>query len=111
MTRDECYSAPEFKALKDLGLVETRETFLRFDLTGSDFNADWADRLVVDWPPPERSRWRWADRNKIAVSAIHEHNVLSANMPDWERLILTWKELGILPQRWRAALSEWRGAT
>lgn len=64
---------------------------------------------MVDWPPPERSWWRWAARNSIAVAAIHEHGVLSTRMPDWQQLVLSWKELAVLPQRWRAALAEWRG--
>lgn len=107
--RDECYAAASFKALADLGLDETRETFLRFDLERTDVHGDWAGRLVVDWPPPERSWWRWAARNDMAVHAIHENSILCSDMPSWDRLVLGWKELDVLPQRWRAALAEWRG--
>jgi len=107
--RDECYADPAFKALGDLGLIETRENFLRFDLDRTEFYAQWAGRLVVDWPPPERSWWRWAARNELRVAAVHEHDILATTMPDWQRLVLTWTELAVLPRRWRAALAEWRG--
>lgn len=107
--RDTCYAAPEFKALIDLGWQDQPETFLLFDLASTGMMTEWSGRLVVDWPPPDRSWWRWADRNAIAVRAIHESNVLCADMPSWDRLVLSWNELSVLPQRWRAALAEWCG--
>ena len=30
-------------------------------------------------------------------------------MPPWDELTLTWDELQVLPSKWKAALSEWRG--
>lgn len=30
-------------------------------------------------------------------------------MPEWDEIALTWEELGVLPTRWRSALSQWRG--
>lgn len=109
VSADACRTLPEFSALTDLGWIDPRDSYLQFDLDRTDFYAAWAGRLVVDWPPPERSWWRWAARNAIAVRAIHEHNVFCADMPSWDRLVLTWKDLAVLPARWRAALAEWRG--
>ncbi|MEQ1713010.1 MAG: GIY-YIG nuclease family protein, partial [Hyphomicrobium sp.] len=107
--RDDCYAAPAFRALSDLGHNETRDSFLRFDLERTEVYTEWAGRLVVNWPPSERSWWRWSARNDIGVASIHEHDVLAAVMPEWQRLVLSWTELAVLPRRWRAALAEWRG--
>jgi hypothetical protein len=41
--------------------------------------------------------------------AILEDSALAAAMPDWTEIALTWAELAVLPTRWRAALSRWRG--
>lgn len=86
-----------------------RSIVLWFDLTATAFYSHWKGKLVVDWPPPERSWWRRAHRNTIPVNAILEDSALDADMPDWDRLVLTWDELRILPTRWRGALSQWRG--
>lgn len=50
---------------------------LIFDLVPASAYADWIGRLVVDWPPPERSWWRWADRNAVPVRAILEERAHS----------------------------------
>jgi hypothetical protein len=34
---------------------------------------------------------------------------LAAAMPPWDEIDLAWDELRVLPSRWRAALSQWRG--
>jgi GIY-YIG catalytic domain len=109
VTRDECLAFPEFKALSDFGMHEKRDSFQLFDLERTDFYAHWAGRLVIEWPPRRRAWWGWAADNTIGVSAIHEQSVLSAGMPSWDRLSLGWRELAVLPARWRAALAEWRG--
>jgi hypothetical protein len=30
-------------------------------------------------------------------------------MPGWDAITLSWEELGVLPSRWKSALSQWRG--
>ena len=30
-------------------------------------------------------------------------------MPEWSSAVFRWEELGILPVRWKSALSQWRG--
>jgi hypothetical protein len=82
---------------------------LRFDLVPTDFYSAWKGKLIVVWPPPERAWWRRAHRNEIPVAAILEDSALDAAMPNWEALDLGWEELGVLPTRWKAALSQWRG--
>lgn len=86
-----------------------RESVLWFDLGPTDFYKEWKGRLVVDWPGSERSWWRWADRNCFLVSIIHEQSILDAAMPRWDEMRFTWGELKVLPSKWKAALSQWRG--
>jgi hypothetical protein len=75
----------------------------------TDFYSSWKGKLIVKWPPPEKAWWRWADRNVIPIIAILEESLLDAAMPRWDELNLSWKEVGLLPSRWKAALSQWRG--
>jgi hypothetical protein len=91
------------------GFQGDRESILWFDLAPTAFYQDWKGRLIVAWPPPERSWWRWADRNRIGVSTIHEQSILDAAMPPWDELGFTWDELKVLPSKWKAALSQRRG--
>ncbi len=88
---------------------ESRASVLWFELAPTDFYASWKGKLVIDWPPPERSWWRRAHRNDIPVYAILEDSAPDAAMPAWDAINLGWDELVILPARWRAALSQWRG--
>ena len=71
--------------------------------------AGWVGKLTVTWPAPERSWWRRANRNRIAVRSISEVSRFAADMPAWTALVLTWQELRHLPAPWRAKLAEWRG--
>jgi hypothetical protein len=66
-------------------------------------------KLILSWPPPERSWTRRADRNQFRVKAILEENILDKDMPHWTRLLLTWEELQNLPTAWINALRQWRG--
>lgn len=43
------------------------------------------------------------------MSAILEDSELDAPMERWDELHLTWNQLSVLPKRWQAKLSEWRG--
>jgi hypothetical protein len=99
----------ELKKLGMAGLPQGRAACLWFDLMLQDFYSSWKGKLIVDWPPPERSWWRRAHRNTIPVHAILEDSALDAAMKKWNELDLTWNQLSILPRRWQAKLAEWRG--
>jgi hypothetical protein len=75
----------------------------------TDFYRYWKGKLIVGWPPPERSWWRRAHRNEMPVLAILQDSALDAAMPRWDEISLTWDDLGLLPTRWKSALREWRG--
>ena len=98
----------ELKTLGMRGFVDDRSSILWFDLPLVDFYRPWKGKLVVDWPPPERSWWRRAHRNKISIHAILEESALDAIVKHWREIELTWNELAVLPASWRAKLSEWR---
>jgi hypothetical protein len=88
--------------------TDGRRTVDWFDLALTAFYAHWKGKLVVAWPPPERSWWRRAHRNEMAVVAVLEESALDAEMPSWEEILLSWEQLAVLPRTWRARLSEWR---
>lgn len=88
---------------------ESRSSCLWFELALTDFYAYWKGKLIVGWPPPERAWWRRSHRNEFPVIAILEDSALDAAMPEWDEIELSWEELGVLPTRWTAKLSEWRG--
>jgi hypothetical protein len=91
------------------GFTADRSFCLWFDLVPTEAYSSWKGKLIVEWPGLERSFWRWADRNKIPVLAILEDSALDAAMSPWDEMKLTWRELGVLPTRWKLALSQWRG--
>lgn len=114
LTHKEFWQVPAYVEMKAFGMKgwnveEARPLVLWFDLVPVDFYNHWKGRLVVDWPPPERSWWRRAHRNTMPAIAIHEDSALDAAMPDWSELSLTWEELSVLPMRWRSSISQWRG--
>lgn len=80
-----------------------------FNLTATDFYSSWKGKLVVNWPPPERSWWRRAHNNDLSIHAIREESAFDAKMPEWDEINLTWDELKILPSRWKQLMSQWRG--
>ncbi len=111
---EEYWRVPAYVEMKTLGMrgytgEDGRESILWFELTLADFYADWKGKLVVGWPSPERSWWRWAHKNEFPVVAVHEDSALVEEMPEWDRIVLSWEELHVLPSRWRSALSYWRG--
>lgn len=93
------------------GITDTEDTsqFKKFDLQLTETFSGWKGRLLIDWPPPPRSWYRWADRNSFEVRAILENSALNPPMPEWRELDLGWEELGVLPAQWRSALAQWRG--
>jgi hypothetical protein len=109
----EYWSVPanvELKKFGMAGLEDARPSCLWFDLVLMDVYASWKGKLIVAWPPPERSWWRWAYRNEMAVHAILEDSELDSAMPKWDEIDLSWEELHAIPERWKSKLREWRGA-
>ncbi len=108
---------PEYHELKNMGykFPPTRYEFgklgkaMRFDLEPLPFYSQWRGRLIVDYPPPEISWFRWLDRTSFPIRAILEESVFTAPPPDWREIDLTFTELVNLPSSWRARLAEWRG--
>lgn len=114
LTREQFHAMPEYGLLNRLGnngfgLGEVRETIDFFDLVETNFYRNWKGKLIIDWPPPERSWWRRAERNTMPVSAILEESAFVRGMPAWEDINLSWSELAVLPSSWKEALSHWRG--
>lgn len=111
ISNQEYWAMLEHRELRELGMVgSTSGRRLRlFRLALGDQLAAWKGRLVVGWPPPERSWWRWAARNQMPVAAVHDENQLVSRMPPWHELILEWSVLSSLPASWAAAMSQWRG--
>jgi len=114
LTVDEFWNVPAHVEMKAFGMRgftggDGRSSILRFDLKLIGFCASWKGKLVVGWPPPERSWWRRAHRNDMPVLAVLEDSALDAAMPEWDEMMLTYEELRVLPTPWRSALSHWRG--
>lgn len=114
LTREDYWRIPAYREMQGYGMKgwpedDLRTSLLWFDLEETGFYARWKGRLIVEWPPPERSWWRRAHRNTIPVAAILEDNALAPAMPPWDQVVLRWDELCALPSAWRAALSQWRG--
>lgn len=113
LTYTKFWKIPAYIEMKKFGMKgwtkdDNRSSLLWFDLALTDFYASWKGKLIVTWPPPERAWWRRAHRNEIPVLAVLEESALEAAMPEWDQITLTWEELGVLPQKWKAALSQWR---
>lgn len=114
ISRKQYWNKPQNIELHALGMSgftddDPRDSLLWFDLALTDFHRDWQGKLVVDWPPPERSWWRRAQNNVMPIRAIHEQSIFQEAMPNWMALNLSWDELRVIPQKWKAALQEWRG--
>jgi len=113
LTGRQCLKLPAYAEMNRLRMhkwteKEKSEKVLWFDLKLTRFRAQWKGKLVIGWPPPERSWWRRAHRNDFPVLAIHEESTLDAAMPPWNELDLSCEELRVLPTKWKAALAEWR---
>jgi len=106
LTYTQYWQVPEHIELKKLGMKgfsgTKRPQCLWFDLKLTDFYSEWKGKLIVDWPPPERSWWRRAHRNVMPIHAILEDSALG-------ELDFSWSQLAVLPKRWQAKLAEWRG--
>lgn len=114
VTREQFWRIPANAELGGLGMRgfapdSVRNSILWFALEETNFYPQWKGRLIVDWPPPERSWWRRAHRNNLQVRAILEESAFAEPMPDWRDLAVTWQDLELLPRSWRDALVHWRG--
>jgi hypothetical protein len=111
LTYEQFWAEPAYQKLKEYGsFVEgERDSVLWFDLTITDFYKRWQGKLVIEWPPPPRQWWRWANKAKFPIHAILEDSSLIEAMPDWKECILSWAKLSMLPNKWRERLSQWRG--
>lgn len=113
MPTAECLKLTLVAELVDRGMTfdTGRPTYFWFDLSPvADFHPEWKGRLVIKWPPPERSWWRRAhNTNEMAVLAIREESAFDAALPPWEQIVLSWYDLAVMPSKLRAAVHEWRG--
>jgi hypothetical protein len=113
LTCDEYWQVPAYADMREKyglrGPEDSRSSVLWFDLEPTEFHAAWKGKLIVEWPPPERSWWRRAHRNRMLVFSILEDSKLDPPMPDWREIELEWEELGVLSARWKSKLAEWRG--
>lgn len=112
VTHQQYWQIPANIELMKLGMKGfggDRPFCLWFDLAQLDFYSSWKGKLIVDWPPPELSWWRYAHKNEIPIHAILEDSALDAAMKKWNEIDFTWSQLSILPKRWQAKLAEWRG--
>jgi hypothetical protein len=116
LTYEQYWSVPAYVEMKKYAMVGRTQKEADdagrtqwFDLQRTDFYSAWQGRLIVGWPPPERSWWRRAHRNEIPVDAILEVSALIPTIPKWDEVSFTYEELGILPDIWKSAISQWRG--
>jgi hypothetical protein len=114
LSREQFWQVPAYVTLKAFGMrgfadERASASVLWFDLNLIDFYVNWKGRLVVAWPPPERSWWRRAHRNEFTVIALLEESALDAALPEWDEIDFTWEGLQALPKRLKFKLSEWRG--
>jgi hypothetical protein len=114
LSREEFWQVPAYVKLKTFGMrgfadERPSASVLWFDLVLTDFYAHWKGKMIIGWPPPERSWWRRAHRNEFPVIAVLEDSALAAALPEWDEIDFTWEALQILPTRLKFKLSEWRG--
>jgi GIY-YIG catalytic domain len=112
LTRGEFWRLPANIELKGLGMTgisveRGRPSCLCFDLAPTEFYESWKGKLVVGWPPPERSWYRRAHKNSFPILAVLDESALVPAL-EWTR-VFRWAELDNLPRRWQDALSQWRG--
>jgi len=110
------WAIPENQELAGLGYVgltdqevEKYGPVRQYDLKLLNFYPDWCGRLIIGYPPPERSWFRWVDRGQFPVLAVNEDSAFEKPPPDWRAIDLSYAELAVMPKTWRARLAEWRG--
>jgi len=113
---DSFWAIPQNQALRDFGyhgFTEQRAaevgTVRQFSFEHLDAYANWRGKLVIEFPPPERSWFRLVNNGAFPVRAILEDSAFSAAPPDWQEIDLNVAQLAVLPESWRVRLAEWRG--
>lgn len=114
------------EALNTARLEEALRDFERRSLVRlEDFDPDEQDRevdirpmihLLVDGNALDRlerfaaeAEARRAETNIFQVVQLHEQSLFTPEMPAWNELVLSWDELRVIPESWKAKLREWRG--
>ncbi|MBR7618782.1 GIY-YIG nuclease family protein [Phenylobacterium sp. 20VBR1] len=107
----EFWARPDLQELATMGVkgLEAGTDLVAMDLEPLDTWRAWGGKLTIDWPAPERSWFRRAERNRLPVSAITLESQFVTSMPPADELVLTWDQLRVIPASWRAKLAEWRG--
>ena len=103
------WADPKNKELRDLGMNSENREVMVFDMKPTNLLKNLSGRLEIEWTKPNVSWYRLADTNILPVLAIHTEGIFDAGMPDWQDLILSWRELAVLPSSWKSALQQWRG--
>lgn len=111
ISSEEFWSEAENRELASFGYVGMHEgeVATRCTLTPIEPLSEWSGKLVITWPPPAVSWWRWSDRNVFPIAALHREPFPHRQVPDWKDIVLDWATLSSLPRSWEAALSHWRG--
>lgn len=113
VNRQQWLAKSENVRLMEYGMLswtaKERTQALWFDLKLMESYRHWSGRLIIGWPKPDRSWYRWAARNEFPILAIHEENVLEGPSESWDRLSLSWSQLALLPRKLRDNLAQWRG--
>jgi hypothetical protein len=114
LNREEFWRVPEYVELRRLGMrdfaeEDSRGSVLWFDLSPTDFYANWKGKLIVGWPGLERAWWRRAHQNEFPIISILEDSALDPVPPEWDEMEFSWAELQLIPTRLKFKLREWRG--
>ncbi len=107
-SRKQLLESDDVKALIEKGMSELPKPVYHWhDLELTDFLRPLRFSLSVRWPG---RKWvRRAHRNVFEVLPFPVAEAIRMDMPDWDKLDLTWGQLKNLPQSWQTRLSEWRG--
>lgn len=98
----------EMKKFGMKGIDANRDTCLCFDLVRTDFFADWKGKLVIEWKT-ELVWCRRAHSSPFSINAVLEESALVPKIPEWDRMVLKWDELDLIPTAWKKELARWRG--
>lgn len=114
LTRKQYWEISAYIEMKQYGIEgfkesDPRDQILWFDLQRDNGLSEWISRLIVSWPPPERSWWRRAHRNDLKILELKQSNAVFDAVPAWDEVCLSWQELKVLPANWKIAFSQWRG--
>lgn len=109
-TRKQLSASPDVQALIELGMWEPQRSVTHWhDLALTDHLAPFRFSLTIRWPGATVGWVRWANRNVFEILPLPVAEDIRTDMPDWDKLDLSWGELKNLPPSWRARLAEWRG--